>query len=345
MRQTRHIDALRENRIVEDDELFVIITTPFVESFEELLTTNLLTVDISTVLAGDVKNVVTHIVESVKNIGTGEHLPQHTGVRCSNKNFSGLFFIKIVDDVEHHLTIYISSVVLVTHKFSLMHNKLWRNDAAISNKFWSRNSLQSITEDNAIVHAIGIRIARELGSRSKEETVICTHGSSSNTDKVCFLSCIVCLITIHHINSDIAVNNAIETVVGSEDQLMNIDMLTNSIVTLNVSRFGRLEMHSLTTVNMHHHEIVAILIVWIAIEILHELGAKLISKKDARCNNNNSLRVFCIIKTTHTIFHHDDSLATTSRNIDTTFLRVLECIKSARLVGSESKRHVFLSMM
>ena len=129
------------------------------------------------------------------------------------------------------------------------------------------------------------------------------------------------------------------------DQLMHIDMLTNIIVTLDLIWFGSLEMHSLTTVNMHHSEVVVILIVVIAIKILHELGAKLIGKKNTRSNNNNSLRVFCIIKTTHTIFHHDDSLATTSRNIDTTFLRVLESIKSARLVGSKSKRHVFLSMM
>ena len=50
MRQTRDIDALTEDRIVEQHEVLVRIKTPGVESVEELVTCYLLTVNNSTIL-------------------------------------------------------------------------------------------------------------------------------------------------------------------------------------------------------------------------------------------------------------------------------------------------------
>ena len=227
-------------------------------------------------------------------------------------------------------------IVFSANKFRLMNNKLRRNNAAVVDKFRSRNDLKSITKHNLIVHAASMWIARILGSCSKEICRLCCHGCSSNTDKVCFLCCIVCLITIHDINIDATVNNTTETVISCEDQLMKV-ATASSIVSSNLIGFGSTKTVNLTTVNMHDST------THMTIEIAEELLKQLISKKNTRSNNNNCLNIIRLKESTLAIFHHDDSLSTTSRNIDATFVVVLNCVKCSLLM--RTKLHDVLSIM
>ena len=329
MRQTRNIDALAENGIVEDDELFVIITTPFSQSFEEHIARDFGVIDISTVLRCDVQDIITALTQTFNNVAVAKHTPQHTGVRCSNENFSRLLLIEILNDIENNITIYIMCIVLSANMFCLMHNKLRRNDATILYKFWCRYGHESITEHDAIVHATSIRIARILRSGSKEERIICAGRSSSNTNKVLLTGSIVCLITVQNIDIDATINNTRERVIGSEDQLMNTSSLADNIVRLNVFDFSSTIAVNIATMHMHSSTM------YITIEILKELAVELHCEKNTRSDYNNCLRFVGRLQSTLAIFHHDDSFAAASRNIDATFLCVAENIESTGLVGAE----------
>ena len=146
----------------------------------------------------------------------------------------------------------------------------------------------------------------------------------------------MCLITIHDINIDATVNNTTETVIGCEDQLMKV-ATASSIMSSNLIGFGSTKTINFTAVNMHDST------THMTIEIAEELLKQLISKKNTRSNNNNCLNIIRLKESTLAIFHHDDSLSTTSRNIDATFVVVLNCVKCSLLM--RTKLHDVLSIM
>ena len=66
----------------------------------------------------------------------------------------------------------------------------------------------------------------------------------------------------------------------------------------------------------------------------HEFFAQLISKKNARSNNNNGAR--CIVKESTTMLNHDNSFATTSGDNDLTMISGAHSVKGAGLMRAES---------
>ena len=71
---------------------------------------------------------------------------------------------------------------------------------------------------------------------------------------------------------------------------------------------------------------------------LQEFFAQLISKKNARSNNNNGARV--VVKQLATMLDHDDSLATASGYNNLTVISVAHSIESAGLMGTKCDQGV-----
>jgi hypothetical protein len=69
----------------------------------------------------------------------------------------------------------------------------------------------------------------------------------------------------------------------------------------------------------------------------HELVAQLISKQDARSNNNDG--TIRLSKQLQCVLNHDDSFAATSGNNHLTLVSGLHCIESTLLVGTEGDGH------
>ena len=131
------------------------------------------------------------------------------------------------------------------------------------------------------------------------------------------------------IDSYATVNNFVQTMVGSEDNMMNTYSLAVVITLHDVITLSCAETVNFAAVNMRKSS------KNIITEICFELIVKLHREKNTRSNNNNGLKFVKRLQSTLAIFHHDDSLAATCRNIHTTFVCVLDSIESARLVGSE----------
>ena len=126
--------------------------------------------------------------------------------------------------------------------------------------------------------------------------------------------------------------NAMQGVVGSEDQLMQIQSLANSIVALDFIYFSGAHMMSFTTVNMQHFSIS---------NVLKILRRELLSKQNARSNNYNSLGSISG-KLTHSI-HDAHQCFTSTCGKDTLPNRMFsKCIQCSLLVRTKS-RHQCMS--
>ena len=333
MSQTRAVDALSKNRIVEQYKLFVIVHAIFVQSLKELLTIDLGLVHISTMFGGDVKNLVTTFLQLRQQICLTDHVPQHTSVRSSNQNFCSMTLIERVKNVGHSVSIAVMCHRLDTFKVCLERYNLRTNNAAVSNQFRCRNITKNLTIDSNIIHAT-IVLVTDTRSCSKVITIVTELCHCPDTFEERLLNTVVCFVVVNAVDVDTTLYDTIEGVIGSEDDTMCTCFTTHSIEHCDALRFSGLEMFGLPTVHMTHDYIRSH-----NTSILTKLLTELISKQNTRSNNNDGHLFSGTTHQTCTIFHHDNSFATTCRHIDLTHKTGLHSIESTNLVGSKCECH------
>ena len=326
MGETVDIDTFRQNAIVEDDKLLVGVFTPGIEGVKELLTIDLGLVDISTILAGDVENIVTTFLQLMHDVSLKQHSTHHFARRGRYKDLRGACSIKRVYHTQKHVTVVYSGIcTLLTLKVNLKGDDSGRKDAATLDQFRSRDVAKNLAIDLTIVHAT-ISATSVLRCGSEEVRCISSHAGSSDTNKMITLHSIMRLIKITAIDVDTSIDNTGQRMIGGEDDHMLTNVVTHTNKQVDTIRLGCLEMCGLTTMNVQDVSI---------IYMLKILGRQLSSEHNARRNNNNSLRSFCGSITTNSILDSNQRLATTSRHQDLTLVSSQHSIESTLLVGTE----------
>lgn len=329
--ETRAVDTLSKDAVVEDHELKSRIFAPLGQSVKEHLTTDFVAIHIGTMLGSDVKHIVTHSSELVHYIGAVKQTPQNLSVRCCHKNLLSMILVKIADDVHQNLTIIVSSSKrLLTLEVYFVSLNGGRQDATILNQLSGRHTDQLRTIHIGIVHTIGIRTVVILRRGSEEISVVGIASNISNTREHMTLNTIVCLVKVCVVHHNLALNNTLERLIGGEDDTMRVSSVAHVLEQTNTLWFGSVEVLSLTAVNMTHNGIHS------AIQTRPELLTELVSKQNTRSNNYNSLRIDVGQKTTLNIFDSNQSLTTTRRDDDATIGASEHRIKSAFLVRAES---------
>ena len=149
-----------------------------------------------------------------------------------------------------------------------------------------------------------------------------------------FSASVVCFVKVNSINIDATINNTAQRVISCED---NAGLICCPRSIIEESKFGALsgaEMVCFTTVAVRYMRVSCR-------NKLQEFFAQLISKKNARSNNNNGARGS--VKQAANMLNHDNSLAATSRHNDLTVISGAHSIESAGLVGTESDGQRFVS--
>ena len=136
-------------------------------------------------------------------------------------------------------------------------------------------------------------------------------------------------VAIHHVNVNTCSNNLVQGVVGSEDDAGLRCSTRNVVEHCDLVRFSGGEILSLTTVNMTDMRPCVRY-------LFHELTAKLVCKENTWSNNYDGFRT--TLESIDCINNHAQSLTTTSRNKDATFVEFLHLGDDAGLVGT--KNHV-----
>ena len=112
--------------------------------------------------------------------------------------------------------------------------------------------------------------------------------------------------------------------IGGEDNAGLTCCPCSVVEQCNLVGLGAAEMCSLTTVCMTNMHVAGI-------NERQKLVAQLISKQNARSNNNNGAR---LCKQLDSVLNHDDGLATTSRHNDLTLVGISHRVESTLLVGT-----------
>ena len=288
MSQTRDVDTLRQNAVVEQHKLTVLIFAPLLQRLKELITGNFGLIHICTMLRCDVQNIITTIAHLLDHVGGGQHPPQHTGARSGDKHLRSASSVHPIQNATDGLTVDLRGVVLGPDLRGDVRNDLRCHDAAIVDQLRSRNTENSVTKHVRIVHATIIRITRKLRSSSEKIGIVCTHASSSHTNKMTAISSIMGFIKISKVHINAAINDTPKRMISSENKFMNSSSFTYSVVTLNLLNFGSAVALYFTTVNMKNRDIN------FTIQFSKELLKQLNCQENTRSNDNNSFRRICI---------------------------------------------------
>ena len=249
MSQTMHVHTFRQNRIVEDNELFIRVSTKLSHLLKEYFTGNFGFVDICTMLRCDVHNIVTHVFQLNKNISFGEHFPNALTARRCNKNFRGISFSNTTQNTEDILTINPCSIFTTAGICRFVRYNFGRNNCTSINQFLSRNRDDIVTINRSIVH--GFNTSMILRSSSKEIRIVCICTGLSNTNKIVFLHAMMCLIKVHNININTRIVDFMNRIVGGEDEAMLTTCFCSRCKQFNCIWFGALEVVSFTTMAVH----------------------------------------------------------------------------------------------
>ena len=161
-----------------------------------------------------------------------------------------------------------------------------------------------------------------FSGRSKEVATICFSSKMLYGRKEVALNRVVCLIKVDGVNLNVGTLKLLQRVIGGEDQFVTRSVLGKPV---NIRRFGRRIVMSLTCMNVHHSCIG---------DKLKILTGELLCQKNTRSNNYNGLRslrkklVDCI-KDTYV------GLTTTRRKHTDAFRMLLKSIQSILLVGTK----------
>ena len=317
--KTADVDPFAQDAVMKHHELLRGILAPGVKSVEEGLTIDLLTIDDGTSLAGDIHAGVTTLCQFLTEIRFCQQFDDLLGRTSSNQN---LVQIVVVDGIQQVLRVTISDHLLILNHVQLLHNNLRRQDVTFLNQLGSRNIADHVTINLRHVHARFGNSERMLRSSSEEIAAVSSSSEVLRSREKVTLDRIVRFIKVNAIDIDLCFHQARQRMVGSEDQLLAICLLTP---VTNDSRASAAEMMSLTTVNVHNCNVSV---------KLKKLGRQLLSKQNTRSNYNNNTTITGI-KIFKGVLDHTHGLATTRRDDDLTLVVRKHSGKCFLLMGSE----------
>ena len=329
------VDALRKNGVVQNNKLLRGIFAPGIESVKKHLTIDFLTVNNTTSLSSDIHHRITTGVHFTVKIRLTQKFDDLLGRTSTNKNLIQCILINGIDKV---LAVTISNHLLVLHHVKLLHNNLRGENVTLINQLRCRNIADHFTVHISIIHAWFEHRQRMLRSSSEEETPIRVSSKVLRRREKVTLNRVVCFIKVNGVDFNICLLNAMQRMIGSEDN----HVLTSSPCSVseqcNLLRFSSREVMSLTTVNVHDVSV-------LGIDNLKKLTAKLLSKQNTRSNHNSGHTVIDIFAILNNVHDHGKSLTTTSRNNDLTLFMNQHGIDGILLVGSQSDGHECLANM
>ena len=329
MRQTRHIHALRQNAIVEHHKLAIGILAPRSQRVKEYLTVDFGFVDVGTILAGDVKHIVTTVSKILKHRSLCYHAPDNLAGGCSNQNFLTSSIIEIVNDLQHSVAVTISSIRFSTSNRGLFVNlNRRRNDAARVNQFLSRYTVKNITKHQFVVHATTHRILRLTRGSSKEVASICHLRYHGSLRKELLAGSVVCLIEVGNVNIYTCLNNTIERVIGGEDNAGLTSSTSGVIKQRNLIRFGGAEVVRITTMNVKNVNV-------LGVNLLKIFFTQLVDQEQARADHNRRQTALGGVQTGDEVHDGNQGLAAACRAQQRTTGRSEHGIERCLLVGSQ----------
>jgi len=317
--QTRNVNAFRENAVVKNNKLLVIILTPSRESVKEHLTVHFLTVNHGTSLGGDIHPRETTILQLLAEISLRNQILNLFGCLGADQNLAHFL---LVNGGKHILSIHIGNQLPLGEHFKLLDHNLRGNDETALNQFRSGNVANHLPIDGTIIHPRFGNSDRMLRSSSEEITAVSRRREMLGGREEMALNRVVCLIKINGINVKICLLQALQGVVGSKDQLV---LVGTAGPVVNLRRFGCALVMSLTTMNVQYGNVS---------DKLQKLTGQLLSKQNAGSNHHDGFRSIRL-KLTQSIKDSNVSLATTSRNNHLTFGILGEGIQSTLLVGAK----------
>ena len=326
MSETRHVDTFGQNRVMEEHKLASFFLAPLCQRVEEYFTGDFSLVDICTEFRCNVQHIISTLRELMEQICVTEDVTKHTRRRHSNQHFSSGSLIEIVNNVLYSVTMHEVRILLINRVICLERDNRRRKNVTALNQLRCRDILNNRTKDLTVIHATIVTIR---GARCCSEKILLRSRErhSSNTYKEMFSASVVCFIKINGIYIDTTINNAAQRVVSCEDNAGLICCPRSIIEKSKFVRFSGAEVVCLTTVAVRYMCVSCR-------NKLQEFFAQLISKKNARSNNNNGARGS--VKQAANMLNHDDSLAATSRHNDLTVISGAHSIESAGLMRAES---------
>ena len=305
--------------MVKNHKLLVCILAPFVESVKEHLTIDLITINKGTVLRSNMHHGITLFCQLFGKVRFGQKLNDILGSLGTNQDFIHRI---LLNNLEKILTITLPHILTLDRKAKLLGNHLRRNDITILNQLRSRNLSDDATVDLSIVHTCLTNYITVFRSCSEEIATLCLCTEILHGRKEVPLNTIVCLIKVDGIHLDFCPLKLLQRVIGGENQFVTRSVLGKPV---NIRRFGRRIVMSLTTMNVHHSCIG---------DKLKILRRQLLCQKNTRSNHNNSLRSIRL-ELLHRIKDTNVGLTTAGRKHTDTFRMLLESIQGILLVGTE----------
>jgi hypothetical protein len=165
-----------------------------------------------------------------------------------------------------------------------------------------------------------------LRSSSEEIAAVSSRSEVLRSREKVTLNGIVCFIEVNGINVKVCLLQALQRVVGGENQLM---LVGTAGPVINLGRFGGALVMSLTTMNVQNSS---------SRDKLKKLTGQLLCQKNPRSNHYDGFRSISL-KLTQSIKDSDIGLATPGRNNHLTFGMLGKGIQSTLLVGAKREGH------
>ena len=296
--QLTHIDTLRQDRAMQDNKLFVRIFAPLVQCVEEYISIDFLTINNCTSLGSDIKVRITPLSELICKVC----LKQCCQLFGSLDTYKDLFETHVINRGQYILCINQWSTCFYRVLIHINDLHLWWQDVTTIHKFRCRNPGNYLTISINPVHAWFVCYSRCFACSSEEESTICLLRQYISGLEEVTLNTVMCLIKVYCVNVNTRLYNAMKGVICGEDDNMLTHCVTHRHKQIDSVCLGSLEMFGITTVNMQHICI---------INMLKKVRAKLISKQQSRCHNNNGSGLFHL-KAPHSILDLNQCLTTTS---------------------------------
>jgi len=321
--QTRHVDTLAQDAVMENHELLVVVLAPGTQSVEEHLTVDLTTINHGTSLGSDVHPRETTILQLLAEVSLRNQRNNLLGCLRADQNLAHLLSI---DGLNQILTVNIGNDLTLREHLKLLHHNLRRNDETTVHKFRSRNVANHLTIHCTIIHTRFCNSSRMLRSSSEEIAAVSSRSVMLGGREEMALNRIVCLIKVDGIDLNICLLQALQGVVGGENQFM-----TRSLIhpVTDLSRASRALVMGFTTMHVQHRGIG---------DKLQKLARQLLCQEDAGCRHNNGLRSL-FEKLTNRIKDRNVGLAAASGDNHLTFQVLGKGIQSTLLVGAKLEHH------
>ena len=325
--KTRDVDTFRQNAVVKNNKLFVVVFAPGTQSIKEHLTVHFLTINHTTSLGTDIHVRITTILKLIDEIGLRNKISDLLNCLGTNQN---LTFTVLIDSIQKILTVTLSNLLTFCKHRKLLDMNLRRNNETTFNQFRCRNLTDYLTINTAIIHPRFGNSSRMLRSSSEEVAAVSSSSKMLCGREEMALNRIVCLIKVNGVNPNICLLQTVQGVISGEDQFVfgsiRIKCTSHNFIPVqNLRGFCSAEVMSFAAVNVKNCSVS---------DKLKKLRRELLCQKNTRCNYNNGLGSFRP-QLTQSIKDHIQSLTSTRRFNDLTLRILLHLGINAQLVGAE----------